>query len=153
MRIPLTNVSAAFVVDALIREWGFVDGTWICRIGSIPSEPNNVILLTDTGGRKAGRIARSGEEVIKHKIQVRVRSDTYETGFQKIKQIENGLLKGVRNKQIDVLMFEGLPNEQPITVDAMAFMLTSPVGFLGMNEDNRTRDFSLNGLLTAMEIH
>lgn len=153
MRIPLTQTSAACVVDALIRLWNFVEDPWECHIGSMSAKPNNVILLTDTGGRKAGRIQRSGEDVLKHSFQVRVRSTTYETGWQMAKRIENGLLRGVRNKKVTVKVFEGLATEYNLIVDAMAFMLTSPTTFLGLNENNRTREFSLNGLLTAMEIH
>lgn len=149
MYIPLINVSAAMCIDAFLRYHSIIDDVdWAGGYGVMPADPDNYIHSRDTGGRNQAVIQRSGEMVLKHAVQVRVRCLTY-YGITKCNQIQHALVKGIRLLTLTVPDSRDVPFEVLMT----SFQVTSPTTFLGLNENNRTQDFSLNGFLSAKEIH
>ena len=148
MRIPLTNVSAAMCIDAVLRYWDLIDAQWPGVINTNPDQPDDLIRVRDTGGVTQGRIQRGGEAIIKHGFQIMVRSDT-DLAFKKCKDIENALLLGVRLLTIPVEDFAG----NQISVQLTNVKLISPTTFISVETNNLRRYYSLNALLTAMEIH
>lgn len=148
MFIPLTNVSAAMVLECYLRDQGFIDGAdWQGGFGIMPADHTNYILVRDSGARKLARIARTGSLVKKYAVQIRTRCMTYE-GYTKLANIENGLSLGLRQSTLTVLDARG----QSFQVLVSSFEVVTPATFLGANVNDRSLDFSLNGFLNAKEI-
>lgn len=74
----------------LINESVFVDSQtadWSAFVSSSPHSPTRIGVLYDTTGLEDGRLMGTGEVIIHHGIQIRVRSEDYEAGWKKITEV------------------------------------------------------------------
>ena len=87
--------SPAHILKTYLQAQGFgtdppSEGVWPTYVSSLPStdgDPDDALALYDTAGVLDGRIMRTGESVIHHGLQLRVRSRSYATAYQKIQEI------------------------------------------------------------------
>ena len=82
------NHSAAQVLKQYLIDIGYFEDDlgddWAIFVGSLPDKPYRAAAVYDTAGLLDGRIQSSGEAIIHHGVQLRVRSDSYNVGWVKI---------------------------------------------------------------------
>lgn len=66
-----------------------INDVWPIYVASEPTSPDNVVTIYDTSGIVEGRLQGSGVVPEHFGFQVRVRAQTHEAGWAKIKQIAN----------------------------------------------------------------
>ena len=97
----------------------------------------------DTDGLLDGRLMNTGENVIHKGVQLMVRAEAYNTGYQKTQAIATAL--------------EGVDGDQ-ITIETKTYQIdnvsqTTAVVVLGQEEGSKRRElFSVNFLITLKEV-
>jgi len=117
------------------------DGFWPVFAGVLPTTPSNAICVYNTEGRISGREHVTGETQHHHGVQIRVRCDSYSTGYAKAMEIANNLDSLHRV-------------EVPIASDTymlQAVSQTTDILDLGMDDApaTRRRSFVLNALVSV----
>lgn len=67
---------------------------WPCFIGSkadVPSQLDNVLALYDEAPNKDGRLMASGDVILHHVVRIRLRSNEYSVGWNKLDTIARAL--------------------------------------------------------------
>lgn len=147
----LTNSPAEIVVQYLLgynpeigHEPSGDPTEWPIFYSQVTSEPDNTIVVFDTGGRPDGRLGNT-RQVIEHPgIQVRIRAASHREAWDKIKQVAAALDAVQRT---DVLLEEKTYRIATITRQG------TPL-FLGPEpQSDRFRVlFTINALLSVTEI-
>lgn len=113
-----------------------------------PSEPDNVITISDTTARDLGRTSPDSERTELYGVQVRVRSADEEAGWAKVRALAVALdqLWG-----IPVVVDAGLASEGSYTF--RHFIRSSgPIPLGEENPSSSRRLFTVNGLVSIKEI-
>lgn len=134
----------------VLRHWLVVKGhinlpvgtpppEWSSFLSSMADAPDNAAALYDTPGLKDGRLHKTGENIIHHGVQIKIRSATYIKGWRKIYDIAQA--------------FETLKNEQLLLEDTnykiQAVSQAGTILALGVEEGTKRRDlFTLNVIVT-----
>ena len=117
---------------------------WACFISHYPdgTDYDNVIVLFDTPGVRQGRLM-NGTEIIRPGVQVMVRAQDYETGYQKMEAIKTCLAAVSSTSQA----------VSGSTYTIQNASLQSNTGALTEEESSRRRQiFTANYLLTISEV-
>ncbi len=115
---------------------------WPIFLGSMPTDPDNVLTVYDTLGRKDGRMMPEGEVLIHHGIQIRIRNNDYNVGFKKGSDIAEA--------------FDTIKNEA-LNLEGKKYILhsfTRPSGVIPLGQElGKTRLlFTLNGTVTISDV-
>jgi len=94
-RVPPSKVLAEYLIGQAIFS-NDMSADWALFVSSLPDKPTKAGVVYDTDGLKDGRIATSGESIIHHGVQLRVRSNDYVEGFAKIEDAVN-LISTIKN--------------------------------------------------------
>lgn len=112
---------------------GLKNMKWPIFISSIPENPDEVICLYDTAGIPDGRMMESGEQIIHPGVQIRVRSNKYQDGWEKCEAI---------GRHLDSL------HRQQITRGEVNYIIHSitrrPTIAMGREQDGTRQNFSIN---------
>ncbi len=91
---PTSKVVRQLLIDgSLGQSGGSVSGTsgssddWPIFAPNTPDLPDNVVVIKDTSGIQQGRLNNDGSEVYRPGVQILVRSNDYDTGWEKIQRI------------------------------------------------------------------
>jgi hypothetical protein len=90
-RTPADVIRALLVelrLAVLPRDWREGGDYWPAYASQEPNQPDEVITVYDTAGILQGRIQLSGDTVEQSGIQIRVRANTRQAGYDKVKAIE-----------------------------------------------------------------
>ena len=94
LTIPTSKVVRQILIDgSLGQSGGSVSGTtgsssdWPIFASNTPDLPDNVVVVKDTSGIQQGRITVDGSEVYRPGIQILVRCNDYDIGWEKIQRI------------------------------------------------------------------
>lgn len=95
------------IVRQLLLDLGLVTepilyADWPVFVTEEPQGPDNVVTLYDTPGIMQGRFQVDGEVQEEYGIQIRVRSQDYETGYTKAKTLANALDEDVLRESVTV---------------------------------------------------
>lgn len=140
---PPSAVIREYIADTLSLMTNPSDGlSWPMYIAVLPESDNSEIdagAVFDTPGVGDGRISRTGEFIKHDGIQIMVRSNVYETGYNKIENIAKG---------IDEASYETvLRNDNEYTL--LSATRTSPSLYLGHEAGtSRYHLFSVNFIVT-----
>lgn len=133
------NESPALILGhALAQRHEIEDGgEWPYYVGRMPDSVNQGLVLTDTTPLLYEKGMRSLETLIYPGVQIRLRCNNYQLGYNKIRSIQRAC--------------DTLYREQ-ISVDGCVYLLQavrSSAGVFPLGHDDRNRDeFTLNVLLT-----
>lgn len=135
------RVIAAWLV-AHVHAYDPPAAQWGCYVSSLPDGGHNALCVYDTVGILQGRIQRTGETIETPGIQVRVRSQDYETGRAKADAL--------------CAAFDELFRHE-VEVDDTDYLIqavtrTTPVICLGPEEGNKRERFTINFLVTITEL-
>lgn len=84
----MNHSPAKILATWLIAQGVFVStagAEWKLFIAHQPAKPTRCAVLYDTSGINDGRLMSSGEQIVHHGIQLRIRSEDYQNGWVKIK--------------------------------------------------------------------
>lgn len=126
MRTPAHDTAIYLVAAGVAGAFGGATG-WPAYVGREPLDPINVITCYDTGG-PAGPLV----DLRTPTVQVRVRSSSYDDGWQKINEASAALMEP----------FEVATQDATI----LAWGITSEPGFIGRDDKDRalfTANFQL----------
>ena len=91
---PASKVVRQLLVDgSLGQSGGAVSGTsgsssdWPIFSPNTPDLPDNIVVIKDTLGIQQGRLGVDGSEVYRPGIQILVRCNDYDTGWEKVQRI------------------------------------------------------------------
>lgn len=140
MKHPASEILRKLLLDDAIVE--LTEGTpvkpWACYLGSLPDGagiPDNAVASYDTPGLTDGRLMKTGENIIHHGVQIKVRGKAYITGWRKIYDIAQ---KFEKVKHTTVVVEDTSYNVQ--AVSQVGTILS-----LGVDEGTKRRDlFTLN---------
>jgi hypothetical protein len=133
----LAELIAQHLVDSSAAVRPSSVGDWPVFVRKLPDQPNQALCIYDTGGTIDGRLMKAGTTIIHPGYQIRVRSLSNQTAFDKIKAIEN-LLDAIKATEV--------------TFESVAYVIdgthrTSGVAYLG-EDDNKRHAFTSNGRAT-----
>lgn len=157
---PTSKVVRQLLIDgSLGQSGGSVSGTsgsssdWPIFAPNTPDLPDNVVVIKDTSGIQQGRLNIDGSEVYRPGIQILVRSNDYDTGWEKIQRIATYLDESVLRSSATV-------GSTSYFVDAWS-RASGPIS-LGKESEGRRLEtsagtskrylFTLNGTLSLDEI-
>jgi len=144
------DYSPAYIISRyLIGEEILTDpsdsGSWPVYIGLLPDDndiPHNAVACIDTAGLRDRR-NMDGENLFHHGVQIMLRAEVYNTGYQKAQAIATEL-EGVDHVN-EVISSDTF---QLICIDQ-----TTDIVVLGQEEGTKRRElFSINFLVTLKEI-
>src|SRR6185436_18326254 len=99
------TASVASIIRKLLLDSGAIHeasvrgvNKWPSFLATIPNEPDNLVVLSDTASDKDGRLM-TGEVIEHHGVQFTVRANTYVAGYAKAKAIEQAMDE-VRNNTV-----------------------------------------------------
>lgn len=119
---------------------------WRVHISREPTEPDRVITVYDTVGILDGRFQETGEVQEHYGIQIRVRSNDYDTGHRKIQAIADYFDETLYNASVTVLDKNGT-NAQAWTINSAS--RSGGIAYLGIDEENQSRYlFTVNYTIT-----
>lgn len=113
--------------------------SWPIYTTHMPDNPDNALCVYDTGGRREGRVMRTGESVGKPGWQISARAEVFRVGMAKANVIAAYLDSILRNT---------------VSVDGVSYLIqavkqTSMVLSIGQEPDGKRRNlFTLNGTIT-----
>src|SRR5687768_5759044 len=86
-------IPAARIIRRLLitLNHGTEAGAWPIYAANLPASPDSAIAVYDTAGLLQGRIMRTGEQIKKPGIQIRVRGIEYLPTFTKVQEIADAL--------------------------------------------------------------
>lgn len=115
---------------------------WPAFASAEPRKPDSVITVYDTMGTDAGRVMTSGEDQSEYGIQVRFRSITHPSGWQKANYVRAYLCEAQFASGGDTVVLEGS------TYAVKNFANISHVTILGKEvPDEKTNVFTLNAVV------
>jgi hypothetical protein len=137
---PASHILRQLLIDATILE--VTEGSpvkdWACYLGFLPDgapAPDNAACSYDTPGLLDGRLMKTGENIIHHGVQIKVRSKTYISGWRKIYDVAQ---KFETVKHATVVL-EGT------SYNVQAVSQVGSILSLGVDEGTKRRDlFTLN---------
>ena len=141
---PNADIIRALIIGAGL---GSASGSWPVFVGFLPDRPDNAILVMDTAGKLDGRIMRTGEQIAKPGIQVRLRSLDYAVAQLKAKQIALMLDSQMRSE----VSLDGMA---PADLDGIYTIhnisRSGDILPMGVEEGDRPRHhFSVNAMVTV----
>ena len=115
------------------------NGAWPVFVSSEPPAPDECATLSDTPGMNDGRTLDVGLNLFRYGFQLRVRSNTYNAGWEKISDF--------------VLQVSTIHNEE-VTIDSSVYLvdtivLSTPPFALGIEQGSlqRREIFTINGFV------
>lgn len=96
------QIAWQLLVDSnmILAETDANSSLWIGKINLEPDTPDEVVTIFDLNGDLKGRAMTSGEYAYYPKIQVRIRSVDYPTGYQQGKALEDFFIKRAMGKNV-----------------------------------------------------
>ena len=143
-------ISPAVILSEYLIDQGLFtapsdEDSWPLYISSVPDADtveNDLGGIYDSEGLKDGRIMSSGETIFHYGFQVRVRSEDYQDGWDKLHEV-NELLVAVTNEVVTVASVDYL-------VESISQI--SSIMSLGVEEGTKRRyNFTVNFLATIKE--
>jgi hypothetical protein len=131
---PLTPVSRASL--------------WPVYATNEPSSPDECITVYDTVGRGDGRLMISGREINHYGVQVRVRSITHRTGWQKAESIRVSLSERTLEEAVSVPDVEGVNGGLPTPYIVHCLAQIGAVLPIGTETTSKRSIFTVNALVT-----
>lgn len=144
--------SQAYIIRQLMIDRGLVthpddEEEWPCNFNSLPEEPDNALVITDTEGRAQGRVF-TGYLTEKHGIQIRSRSADVVSGFVKLTRILNSLSR-VNNEEVVIMEDTGTGTTSYLV---QTLTPTSPVVRLGREAEGGRYEWTLNLVISLRMI-
>lgn len=137
------TIPPADIIAQLLQDLDLV-GAYSLFVSSLPDEEGNneAIAVFDTTAMDDGKLARGNVRIEHPGFEIMLRSMVYRTGYMKMRQIALALDQAVR---------------QVVTVDGVNYLVhnikrTTSVIYIGMEEKNRRRLFSVNAIFTVSEV-
>lgn len=125
---------------------------WQGAIGPLPPDPPNILGFIDTVPWQQGRIQRTGERIEHPELQIMLRSQNYQIGLDKGKDISLNFLDKIGVRPEDDAQGLGVLRT---TVNSIQYTVTAvfikvALNYLGEEKDTRRCLFSIN---LQMEYH
>lgn len=103
MNHPPARIVCQLLVDlGLSAGFGSGSGAWRCFTGDEPDTPDEVLTVYDTDGPTFGRIQKTGEVTGHDGFQIRIRSNLYQTGWDKGVGVIEALSQTVYQRTVSV---------------------------------------------------
>jgi len=141
---------AYIIVEYLIGEGLLSDptvgGEWPVYVGLLPDDDdvvNDIVGCMDTPSLKDGRLMNTGENIFHKGVQLLLRAEVYNTGYEKAQALATAL--------------EGVSREQKV-IGSKTYQIdnvsqTTGIVVLGQEEGSKRRElFSVNFLTTLKEV-
>lgn len=139
-------IIARYLIGQTLLSDPTVSGAWPVYVGVLPDGDktvDDIAMSMDTAGLKDGRLMNTGKNIIHEGVQLMVRAEAYNTGYEKTRALATAL-EGVDGNQITI----GTSTYQIDNVSQ-----TSSVMVLGQEEGTKRRElFSVNFLITLKEV-
>lgn len=140
---PATILQALLVAEEVFGDPEASSPTWPCFVGFTPdASVDDVGTVYDTAGYDDGRLMPTGEYLMHHGVQIRVRAQDYDTAWSKISEVAEAL-KDVVRADVEI---------EDATFTIHNVKQAGPPLSLGVEEGTKRRSlFVLNCLMTIEE--
>lgn len=147
--IPISAPPSRFIRkwlmdQSIIGNENAASASWPSTIAQVPTSPDNFVTLTDTFGILDGRNLSNGQAYNHPGIQVRVRSQSFDSAYMKGLEIQTSLSQNIGGQLIS------LDVSRIAKIEGMK--LTMPLSYMGEETQNRRHVVVFNMVVTIRSV-